>query len=296
MINFKNSITIFLFFSFYISIYCLSTCEAKNEVPLREKNVAFFSIKSSFKDDYPSVYDALKKEMLWDWGLLDLLKKGDTISFIVDGLFEKEKLTKVKRIYGFGFNSKQIGKQTLMRFTNHQYGDFFSLSSHNKKFKYPSSYWKIPVEYGHISSFYGMRKDPFTKKMRMHNGVDILAKKNTPVRVTHQGVVSFVGTKDGFGKTVIVKHKNGIETLYAHLSRIKVNNNNKVKMGNIIGFVGNTGKATTHHLHFSVYKDGKHIDPLKFPYRRNWRVPRFLRKRFTTRTKKQRTVIEESLK
>ena len=118
--------------------------------------------------------------------------------------------------------------------------------------------------YGRITSGFGMRIDPFNGKLAFHPGVDIKGRLGLPVRVTADGVVKFVGYNRGYGKYVIVYHKKGFSTLYAHLSRIKVRRWQRVKRGDIIGLMGSTGRSTGPHLHYEIRVGGRPINPLKF--------------------------------
>jgi len=96
---------------------------------------------------------------------------------------------------------------------------------------------------------------------RMHNGIDLLAPKGTPVRATADGRCILAGEQSGHGKVVIIEHAAGLSTLYSHLSERKVKQGQRVRQGDKIGEVGKTGNATTFHLHYEVRRDGKPIDP-----------------------------------
>ncbi|SNR76189.1 M23 family metallopeptidase [Desulfurobacterium atlanticum] len=118
--------------------------------------------------------------------------------------------------------------------------------------------------YGKISSKFGMRVDPFTHLLAFHPGVDISNKPGTPVRVTADGKVVQVGRWAGWGKIVVVRHPSGYKTVYAHLRKIYVKKGQKVKLGQVIGEMGNTGRSTGPHLHYGVMKDNRWINPMKF--------------------------------
>ena len=106
---------------------------------------------------------------------------------------------------------------------------------------------------------------PILHKIKAHNGVDYAAKRNTPVKASGDGVVSFVGNKSGYGRTVEIKHGGNIKTLYAHLERFnkKTKVGAKVKQGDIIAYVGDSGQATGPHLHFEFWKGEIRTDPVK---------------------------------
>jgi murein DD-endopeptidase MepM/ murein hydrolase activator NlpD len=94
--------------------------------------------------------------------------------------------------------------------------------------------------------------------------VDIDAKFGDPVVATADGVVKKTGWQGSYGKTVVIQHEDGFETIYGHLSKISVEEGQKVKVGEVIGKAGNTGRSTGTHLHYEVIKDGKRVNPSNF--------------------------------
>jgi len=113
-----------------------------------------------------------------------------------------------------------------------------------------------------ISSGYGWRPDPFTGEQRFHNGIDLRSNIGVPVRAAMDGTVIDVGFNREYGNYIIINHHGGYQTLYAHLSVFGVKRGDRVAQGNKIGEVGNTGRSTGPHLHFSVFRNGRHINPL----------------------------------
>ena len=118
-----------------------------------------------------------------------------------------------------------------------------------------------------IASGFGYRIDPVYKTVKMHAGLDFAAPQGTPIYATADGVVRLAGnTGNGYGNHVIINHGYGYETLYGHQYRIKAKVGQKVKRGEMIGWVGSTGKSTGPHLHYEVHKNKRHIDPIYFFY------------------------------
>ena len=118
-----------------------------------------------------------------------------------------------------------------------------------------------------MASGYGYRTDPFTKKRRFHWGMDFSAPKGTPVYASGDGVVGRAdNSASGYGKHIRIDHGFGYVSLYAHLNAYKVRRKQKVKRGDIIGYVGSTGRSVAPHLHYEIFKDGKRINPLNFYY------------------------------
>lgn len=119
----------------------------------------------------------------------------------------------------------------------------------------------------HIASGYGWRTDPFTKARKFHWGMDFTAPTGTPVYATGDGkVIKADNRASGYGNHIVIDHGFGYETLYAHLHRYNVKVNQRVKRGDIIGFVGSTGRSQAPHLHYEVFKDGQRINPINFYY------------------------------
>jgi murein DD-endopeptidase MepM/ murein hydrolase activator NlpD len=117
---------------------------------------------------------------------------------------------------------------------------------------------------GYISSAFGYRPDPVTGQREMHEGLDISAPLGTKVSAPADGAVLFAGAQRGYGYVVIVAHKYGISTRYAHLSSMTVRVGQRVRKNDILGYVGATGKATGPHLHFEVHMENRPVNPLRF--------------------------------
>jgi len=116
-------------------------------------------------------------------------------------------------------------------------------------------------------SGFGYRTDPFTKARKMHEGMDFTSKTGTPIYATGDGVVARADNNaSGFGNHIVIRHGFGYETLYAHLSKYKCRVGQRVNRGDIIGFVGSTGRSEGPHLHYEVHKNGKIVNPLNFYY------------------------------
>ena len=118
-----------------------------------------------------------------------------------------------------------------------------------------------------MASGYGYRTDHFTKKRRFHYGMDFSARKGTPIYATGNGLVKRADNRSsGYGKHIRIDHDFGYVSLYAHLSKYNVRRGQRVKRGDIIGYVGNTGRSVGPHLHYEIFKDKKRINPLNFYY------------------------------
>ena len=118
-----------------------------------------------------------------------------------------------------------------------------------------------------MASGFGNRIHPIYKTRKFHAGMDFSAKTGTPIYATGDGEISKIKrSRKGYGNHVVINHGFGYKTLYAHMSKYIVKKRQKVKRGDIIGYVGNTGTSVAPHLHYEVHKDGKKINPVNFYY------------------------------
>jgi murein DD-endopeptidase MepM/ murein hydrolase activator NlpD len=187
------------------------------------------------------------------------LRKNDIVSIIF-----KQKI-RLGRYFGapeITAASVKMRKKTYYIFENPNDKRYY-----NEKAKSLTSFLlKIPLRYKRISSrFTQKRWHPILKRYRAHLGVDFAAPRGRKVYATADGRIIYKGRKGGYGKVIMIRHRNGLKSLYAHLSsysrRIKVGS--RVKQGTFIGKVGSTGRSTGPHLHFGLYKHGRAINPLR---------------------------------
>jgi murein DD-endopeptidase MepM/ murein hydrolase activator NlpD len=114
-----------------------------------------------------------------------------------------------------------------------------------------------------VTSRFGNRRHPVLGYQRMHRGIDYGAPTGTPIWAVGDGQVKLAGWHGGCGKTVILRHRNGYETIYCHLSSVAVSSGKPVSQKQVIGYVGSTGLSTGPHLHFEVKRGGQHVNPLQ---------------------------------
>jgi murein DD-endopeptidase MepM/ murein hydrolase activator NlpD len=147
-------------------------------------------------------------------------------------------------------------------------GGYYTLEGQSLKRAYLAS----PLAFSRVTSGFRMRLHPILKTWRAHLGVDYAAPTGTPVRAVGDGVVEKAGAQGGYGNVVFIRHRNGHQTVYAHLSRIHVRQGQRVEQGQTIGAVGATGWATGPHLHYEFRINGRHQNPLAVA-RRSETVP-----------------------
>ncbi|ULJ68664.1 M23 family metallopeptidase [Wielerella bovis] len=202
------------------------------------------------------------KEVFADKLDLDALKSGDSVRVLYESLYFRgqevatgnvlaaEITTGGKTYYGYYFEN---GEQD-------NGGNYYDENGNALK----KGFDGLPIEsFTRISSPYGIRIHPIFRTVRMHTGIDYAAPTGTKVLSPSDGVVSFRGWKGGYGNTVMVRHSDGMETLYAHLSSFiqNVDMGTPVGAGTVIGLVGSTGNSTGPHLHYEVRINGQHVNP-----------------------------------
>lgn len=124
-----------------------------------------------------------------------------------------------------------------------------------------------PIESGWLSSYYGVRKDPFSGLPAMHKGLDFAGKEGSPVIATGAGLVTWAGSRYGYGNLIEVDHGDGVVTRYGHNKDLHVKVGDVVTKGQQIAAMGRTGRATGAHVHYEVLRHGKQLDPLQFVFR-----------------------------
>jgi len=155
-----------------------------------------------------------------------------------------------------GYGHKEGGKSSSYK-SNGDYVEKIRIYTRSTRFGMPLRHVRITSRFTH------RRWHPILKRYRPHHGIDFGARRGTPLLAVYDGRVSFSGRMGGYGKVVKIKHPSGYESLYAHQSRIKVRRGQHVKKGQIIGYVGSTGRSTGPHLHFGLKKRGRWINPSK---------------------------------
>ncbi|BFU77643.1 peptidoglycan DD-metalloendopeptidase Csd1 [Arcobacter sp. 15-2] len=187
------------------------------------------------------------------------LRKDDLVSIVYTQKIRMGRYFGTPEILGA---SVQIRKKTYYIFENPDDKRYY-----NDQAKSLTSFMlRTPLRYNRISSKFTLKRfHPILKRYRAHLGVDFAAPTGRRVNATADGKIIHKGRKGGYGKTVMIRHKNGLKSLYAHLNSYnnKIRVGSYVKQGQFIGRVGTTGRSTGPHLHFGLYKNGRAVDPLK---------------------------------
>ena len=151
-------------------------------------------------------------------------------------------------------------KELLLKF---QIKNYESINKKLQKFKELPLGWPVKKK-TRITSPYGYRKDPINKQRKFHYGIDISGNITKKIVSTGDGSVIFAGSKGGYGLTVIIMHSDNYKSGYSHLNEIFVKKGDKLEKGDIIGFMGSSGRSTGIHLHYEIMKRNKKINPRKF--------------------------------
>jgi len=198
----------------------------------------------------------------WDIDFIFDVRKGDKFAVIFEADYsEGEKISSGDIIFAEFINKND--RYIAQRFFDKNQGkQYFNEEGDNVR----KAFLRAPLDFAYISSHFNPnRLHPILHKIKAHNGVDYAARRNTPVKASGDGVISFVGVKGGYGRTIEIKHGGNIKTLYAHLEKYNSRSNlgNKVKQGEVIGYVGDSGRATGPHLHFEFWQGKTRTDPVK---------------------------------
>ena len=254
-------------------------------------SVAFYNIRNYIQKEAAKENQSLRQEISSfnkDLNLIlevlgDIQLRDDNI---YRAIFETDPYPDYKRQLGTGGNSMKYKK-----YENMEYGDLVieiskkieliekKLASQSKSFdevfdltkekqkmikSIPSIQPVSNRDLTRIASGFGLRMHPIYKIIKMHKGMDFTAPIGTEIYATGDGVVEKVGWVGGYGKTIMINHGFGYKTRYAHCSKYNCRKGQKVKRGDLIGFVGNTGQSSGPHLHYEVFKNNRQINPVNF--------------------------------
>ncbi len=185
------------------------------------------------------------------------LKKGDRLAVLYREKIRLGKFYGTQQVHAALLESH--GKKYYF-FLNPKDGKYYDEKGKTKE----KDGFIVPCKYRRISSVFTKKRwHPILRKYRAHHGIDYAGAIGTPIRAAYGGKVIFAGRKGGYGNTVVIKHKGGYKTLYAHLQRYKVFRGKRVKKGEVIGYLGNTGLSTGPHLHFGLSLNNVWINPAR---------------------------------
>lgn len=240
--------------------------EELSQPALAQTRIAEGVIESSLfgATDKAGIPDAIIMEMTEILGskidFLRDLRKGDRFRLVYETYSHEGREVGAGRILALEFlNDKKVHEAVWFKPEDGS-GGYYDFEGRSLR----GAFLRSALKFSRISSGFGMRRHPVHGGWRGHKGVDYAAPTGTPIHATGDGVIDFIGTQNGFGKVVIIKHHNSFKTLYAHQSRFAsgLKKGSKVEQGQLIGYVGATGWATGPHLHYEFRVNNTPVDPL----------------------------------
>lgn len=228
-----------------------ATFAVKNGLFLDGKRV---EVPSNIIRQVVSVFD-------WDIDFSHDVRVGDQVTVVYENVYHDGDLVGSQNLLAAEFINKGKIHRTIRHTTERGLTDYFTPEGREMK----RAFIRTPVEHARVSSHFNPgRFHPILHRIKAHKGTDFAARTGTPVIATGDGEVKFLGRKGGYGKTIVLKHREGYTTLYSHLSKYKkdLKQGQVVAQGDIIGYVGSTGLATGPHLHYEFRKNNIAADPL----------------------------------
>ena len=248
----------------------------RQEISLEKETVArTFTIESSLyqavtrRGETSHLVAAFTDIFSWDIDFYLFPRKGDTIRVLFEKYYHKGHFVK----YGKILAAQYIGSSeafSAFYFDNGRQAGYYNENGVPLR----KMFMRIPVKFGmRTSSFSTRRFHPISKRYKRHTGIDYGAAHGTPIHATAGGTVEFAGWQGGYGKLVIVRHPNGYKTYYGHCSRLLVKKGIRVKQGQAIAKVGQTGQATGPHVHYETRINGKPVNPNRIKTARGKALP-----------------------
>ena len=235
--------------------------DMKTMPTLRSVQIRTSAIGDMLRAEIPSeVYIQLKEIFADSFNMSDL-KEGDTVRLLYNSMYFRGQQMAVGDI--LAAEVVKDGKTYQAYYYSQGKGDEESGSYYDqngKSLQQKEGFSTEPVAYTRISSPFGYRVHPVLHTVRMHTGIDYAAPTGTPIKAAADGEVIFKGWKGGYGNTVMIRHANGVETLYGHMSAFSPADG-RVRAGEVIGFVGTTGRSTGPHLHYEARVNGQPVNP-----------------------------------
>lgn len=242
--------------------------EWKNNVFEVRQSRASFTIKNGlfFDGKKAGIANKIIKQIVkvfdWDINFSHDVRIGDKVTAVFEEIYHDGDKVGYQHLLAAEFINR--GKEfRAIRYTfKDGKSDYFTPQGREMK----KAFIRTPIAHARVSSHFNPgRFHPNLHKIRAHKGTDFAARTGTPIMATGNGTIKSLGRKGGYGRVIVIKHRDGYSTLYAHMSRYnkKLKPGDKVYQGDVIGYVGSSGLATGPHLHYEFKKNGKAIDPMK---------------------------------
>jgi murein DD-endopeptidase MepM/ murein hydrolase activator NlpD len=227
----------------------------------------------------PTIAMALADVFAWDIDFYVDVRKGDHVRCLVEKVLSKGRLLRYGEVLAAEYRGESVGTKRVFRWQlpDGEWSYFQEDGTSARK-----AFLKSPLKFAHVTSRFGMRFHPVLEYLKAHQGVDYAAAVGTPVWSVADGTVTVAGNTGTGGNTVCIRHRNGFETCYLHLSSYGagVRSGSRIAQKQIIGYSGNTGRTTGPHLHFAMKRNGAFVNPLNQKFPRSEPVPPTLLARF----------------
>jgi len=208
--------------------------------------------------------DALIMELVgifgWDIDFAMDIRQGDRFSLLYEEQYLQGEKLRNGPIVAAEFTTRGHTYRAVRYTDARGHSDYYTPDGHSMR----KAFLRTPVDFRRISSRFGRRHHPVLNRMKMHKGVDYAARRGTPIKAAGDGRIVFRGRKGGYGRVIIIQHGGRYSTLYAHMSAFRkgLRVGSRVRQGQIIGYVGSSGRATGPHLHYEFRVNGVHRNPL----------------------------------
>jgi len=233
----------------------LSTEVARVEVEIRGS--VWESLQKAGED--PTLAVLAADVLAWDVDFYQDVRAGDRMKVLVEKVYADGKLLRYGEVLGAEYAGNVTGRKRLFRYTDPTGQTSYYDDEGNSARR---GFLKSPLKYAHLTSRFGTRVHPVLGYVKAHQGVDYGAPVGTPVWAVGDGTVAQAGWNGGCGRSVTLRHRNGFDTVYCHLSAVAVHAGARVMQKQVIGAVGQTGLATGPHLHYAVRRGGGFVNPL----------------------------------
>tara|TARA_Y100001960_G_C14759149_1_gene872995 strand:+ start:452 stop:1837 length:1386 start_codon:yes stop_codon:yes gene_type:complete len=198
----------------------------------------------------------------WDVDFQRDIRKNDSFKILYNRILDKNgKIIKGGKIF---FAALSLGGKTkpIYRFKgNNNHVEYFDKNGHSAQ----KALMRTPIDGARLSSRFGRRRHPILGFTKMHRGLDFAAPLGTPIYAAGNGTINFIGSNGAYGRYIRIRHNKTYQTAYAHMSRFarSVRKNRRVRQGQVIGYVGSTGRSTGPHLHYEILRNGRQVNPLR---------------------------------
>ena len=254
--------------------------EVETQVSRVELEVAssLYDAAVSARED-PTIALALADVFAWDIDFYVDVRKGDRVRCLVEKVLSKGRLLHYGEVLAAEYRGEAVGTKRVFRWQlpDGEWSYFQEDGTSARK-----AFLKSPLKFAHVTSRFGMRFHPVLEYLKAHQGVDYAAAVGTPVWSVADGTVTVAGNTGAGGNSVCVRHRNGFETCYLHLSSYGagIRTGTRVAQKQVIGYSGNTGRTTGPHLHFAMKRNSAFVNPLNQKFPRSEPVPPTLLARF----------------